>query len=252
MIHRDIKPANLFLCRMGEEYDFLKVLDFGLVKSLEFTEEQEQLQALADSSGLSFSQESEETNRAKKVPLKNSFAMEDVETQKTLKDSKNTNSNPLTIAGTVMGTPAYMAPEQMLAQPLDGRTDLYALACVAYWLLASRMVFEGKDPVSLAFAHISEEPVPLANVCLQPIPEELAQLIHQCLAKDPKERPESAAAVLEQVELMEKTYPWTNAEAKNWWMTHSPKRRQASSVDSLAVTIQPTERMEMSPPKVEN
>ena len=99
LVHRDVKPANIFLCRYGEDYDFVKVLDFGLVKGLD-------------------------------EPV-------DMETA-------------LTRANTIHGTPGFMAPEQVLASSnLDGRVDIYALGCVACWLLTGQLVFSGDTPMAI-------------------------------------------------------------------------------------------------------
>src|SRR6185436_15697574 len=83
MAHRDVKPANIYVCRMGLEYDFVKVLDFGLVK-------------VDSSRSLGMTQTSDHTTS---------------------------------------GTPAFMAPEMILGdRGVDGRADVYALGCVAYYL----------------------------------------------------------------------------------------------------------------------
>jgi serine/threonine-protein kinase len=107
LIHRDIKPTNIFLCRMGNEYDYAKVLDFGLVKVLESNEPQ------------------------------------------------------MTGTHATTGTPAYMAPElAMGSSNIDGRTDLYGLGCVAYWLLTGQMVFEENGSTAMMLAHLQKVPVP--------------------------------------------------------------------------------------------
>ena len=102
MIHRDIKPTNIFLCRMGNQHDFAKVLDFGLVKVLD------------------------------------------------------SNEAGMTGEGATTGTPAYMAPEVALGNPIDGRTDLYGLGCVAYWLLTGSLVFEEKGATATMLAHVQK------------------------------------------------------------------------------------------------
>src|SRR4029077_10432064 len=88
LVHRDIKPANIHLGRVGCREDFVKVLDFGLVKTSSVDAES---------------------------PLARS-------------------------AGTLIGTPSYMAPEMALGDAVDGRADLYALGCVAYYLLSGEQV----------------------------------------------------------------------------------------------------------------
>ena len=94
-MHRDIKPSNIHVCRYGRKFDFVKVLDFGLVK-----------------------------------------LRHDVGDEKTMAQ--------LSVANVMTGTPAFMAPEQVLGEAAsDGRTDLYAVGCVAFWLLPGQTVFQG-------------------------------------------------------------------------------------------------------------
>jgi serine/threonine-protein kinase len=101
----------------------------------------------------------------------------------------------LTQLGTSLGTPAYMAPEQAAGDPAtDHRADLYAWGVVAYELLAGRHPFAGKtSPQQLMAAHFAETPAPLPT---PPVPAGLAALVACCLAKDPADRPASAADVL--------------------------------------------------------
>ncbi len=91
LVHRDIKPANIHVGRVGLRYDFVKVLDFGLVKSVAGASDEDSL---------------------------------------------------ATAAGLTPGTPAYMAPEMARGDTVDGRADIYALGCVAYYLLTGQLVFE--------------------------------------------------------------------------------------------------------------
>src|SRR5213595_1532899 len=110
LVHRDIKPANIFVCRYGEDHDFVKVLDFGLVKAL----------------------------------------------------GDLTEAGPgLTRETFVNGTPAFIAPEQALgASDLDGRVDIYATGCVAYWLLTGQLVFSSETPMGLVLHHAHTAPTP--------------------------------------------------------------------------------------------
>ena len=101
----------------------------------------------------------------------------------------------LTLVGTSLGTPAYMAPEQAAADPAtDYRADLYALGVVAYEMLAGRTPFAGRSPQALMAAHLTERPMPITE--LRPdVPAGLAALVMQCLEKEPDARPESAGAI---------------------------------------------------------
>jgi eukaryotic-like serine/threonine-protein kinase len=172
LVHRDIKPANVFLCRYGEEHDFVKVLDFGLVKAL--GEPTEAVDAL---------------------------------TRETV----------------VHGTPAFIAPEQALGNArIDGRADLYATGCVAYWLLTGQLVFQADTPMGLVMEHVRTVPVPPSSRTELPIPAALDRLVLDCLAKRPEDRPDSARELLRRLDEIEIPRPWTKARAAEWWEAHLP------------------------------
>src|SRR5688572_8971166 len=101
----------------------------------------------------------------------------------------------LTQAGGSIGTPAYMAPEQAVADSVDHRTDLYAWGLLTYELLAGAHPFaRHTTPQTLITAHLTEPPPPFKDSDMVPAP--LAALVMQCLEKDPSRRPGSAAEVL--------------------------------------------------------
>jgi len=98
-------------------------------------------------------------------------------------------------AAKVQGTPAYMAPEQALGDPTSAASDLYALGCVGYWLLAGRRPYESEDPEGLLESHVIA-PVPELPVSvLAATPPALVQLLTRCMAKHAEHRPSSAAAL---------------------------------------------------------
>ena len=101
----------------------------------------------------------------------------------------------LTQAGVSLGTPAYMAPEQALGDVVDARADLYAWGVVAYELLAGRLPFLETSAQRLLVAHVMDQPAPLASL-VPSAPAPLVDLVMRCLAKDPAERPEHAAALI--------------------------------------------------------
>ncbi len=171
LVHRDIKPANIFLCRYGEEYDFVKVLDFGIVG------------AVRDPAGTS--------------PV-------------------HTRENA------IHGTPAFMAPEQAMGTDLDGRADIYATGCVAYWLLTGQFVFTAETPMGLLLQHAQTPPTPPSARTDQPVPPALEDLVLSCLAKDPANRPQSARELSLRLAEVEGASAWTQDRAREWWMTHQP------------------------------
>ena len=99
--------------------------------------------------------------------------------------------NPLTADGVIVGTVAYMAPEQLEGQEADARTDIFALGAVLYEMLTGQKAFTGKSNATLISAILTSDPPPVS--ALQPItPPELDRLVRTCLAKDPAERWQSA------------------------------------------------------------
>jgi len=125
----------------------------------------------------------------------------------------------LTQIGAMLGTPGFMPPEQILGMQLDGRADLYALGCVAWWLLTGREVFEREAEAKLLHKHIYE-PIPsLAAAAPGWIPAELETIIAACLAKDANDRPANArelGARLAAIRIPDE-YAWTAGRARAWW-----------------------------------
>src|SRR4051794_13002264 len=103
----------------------------------------------------------------------------------------NALSQRLTMTGKAMGTPAYMAPEQALDEPIGPSTDLYALGVIVYELLAGRPPFEADTPVGVLYCHVHKPPPPLAALA-PATPRALCDWVHWLLAKAPRDRPRSA------------------------------------------------------------
>lgn len=136
VIHRDLKPANIFLVKHGDESDFVKILDFGLVKNV----------------------------------------LEKAEDQ-------------ITQTGLFMGSPKYMAPEQIHGAAVDARTDIYSLGVVLCELLTGKVPFDRATSVSILMAHVSESPPPLAELKPDIVASiEVEDIVHRCLAKNPDDR----------------------------------------------------------------
>ncbi len=114
----------------------------------------------------------------------------------------NTEETRLTHSGLVVGTPAFMSPEQASEKPVDARSDLFSLGCILYALCTGFRPFQGQTTMALLTALAVEDPRPVHQ--LNPaIPEALSGLIMQLLAKDPQDRPASAEAVVECVRQIE-------------------------------------------------
>ncbi|HJS48486.1 MAG TPA: protein kinase, partial [Gemmatimonadales bacterium] len=109
-------------------------------------------------------------------------------------------SGGLTSIGVALGTPAYMSPEQAVADPnVDHRTDIYALGCVAYEMLCGRPPFEGGTPQQLIAAHVTRQPDPV-GMYREMVPPALAALVMRCLAKKPADRYQTVDELLHQLD----------------------------------------------------
>jgi serine/threonine-protein kinase len=108
---------------------------------------------------------------------------------------KRPAGSTITRTGTSIGTPAYMAPEQVAGDPaLDHRADLYSLGIVAYEMLMGAPPFSGRTPQQVLAAHLTERPAPIATRRYD-VPAKLVELIERLLAKDPADRPKAAIEV---------------------------------------------------------
>ena len=144
LVHRDIKPANIYVCRMGLDYDFVKVLDFGLVKF-----------------------------KDRRVGARRQLA--------DLRAPRRPGRRP-----------TWRRRSSSATADVDRRADVYALGCVAYYLLTGQLVFEADTPMKMLMQHVQARPVPPSQRTELPIPRELDALVLSCLEKDPNKRPQNA------------------------------------------------------------
>ncbi len=103
-------------------------------------------------------------------------------------------SQNLTQTGAVLGTPAYMAPEQWRGGAVDARTDVYALGVIIYEMISGRTPFESDTPFTLMYKHLNEAP-PTLRDSRPSLPQAVEDVIFKALAKDPEERYPSAGAL---------------------------------------------------------
>ena len=102
----------------------------------------------------------------------------------------------LTVPGIVMGTPRYMAPEQVRGEAVDARSDLFAAAAILFEMLAGRPAFAGRNVVEILHSTLSEQPPALVG---SPAVAAVDRVIRRALAKQPAERPESADEMAEEL-----------------------------------------------------
>jgi serine/threonine-protein kinase len=121
-----------------------------------------------------------------------------------------------TAEGMTPGTPAYMAPEMSLGEEIDGRADLYALGCVAYFLLTGGPVFHGATGFELVAKHMRDQPPPLSERTRRPVPPALEAIVLKCLAKKPEDRVRTAGELSRALAAVE-IEPWDGERAKQWW-----------------------------------
>ena len=165
IVHRDLKPENIMLLPpdiTDPTAPRVKVLDFGIAKILE-----REAKPVADGS---------EPNTP------NSMV-----------------SSVLTTVGMVVGTPAYMSPEQCRGESIDARSDVYACGILLYQLLAGRLPFSGDNAMELAIKHVRAEPTPI-HTLLPGVNRGLERVILTALSKWPAQRQDSATALKEQLE----------------------------------------------------
>jgi len=127
------------------------------------------------------------------------------------------------------GTPAYMAPEQVLAvTTIDERADIYALGCVAYWMITGHTLFDIERPLAMAVAHVKAPPMPPSRRTEMPVPKDLEAVIMQCLEKEPARRPATAEELSTMLLACACGDVWGPGSAREWWNKHRPLEHSAS------------------------
>jgi len=204
LLHRDIKPANLFVSKIADEVDVLKVLDFGIVHTM-----------------------ADPVDAVEAISLDPSSVV--------------TPSGRLTMVGAVVGTPGYIPPEQAFGAKIDGRSDLYALGCVAWWLLTCTEVYSrALEENETIRAHV-QDPIPALRPKVNGwLPQGLEDVILDCLAKKPAQRPKDAREMITRLRAIEipAEHAWTDEKAASWWKNIKPSSVEAIASDA-ATSIAP-------------
>jgi len=189
-VHRDVKPLNVVLTERGGRFDFVKVLDFGLVREVSVPE--------VDSPGA---------------------------------------------VHEVAGTPPYIAPER-LKDPscMDTRSDLFSVGVIAFNLVTGKQPFEGNTAMEIAYHCVNTAALRPSDAKAQVIPPELDQLIVDCMAIDPGQRPASADVIIARLDAIALAERWDQKAARNWWAGNA--KRVGAAGHEVAVSagqaMQPT------------
>jgi predicted Ser/Thr protein kinase len=110
------------------------------------------------------------------------------------------NTDTITVTGDALGTPAYMAPEQIKAREITGATDQYALGILTYKMLTGRLPFEATEALPLIMSHLTDEPSPPSEVCSE-LSERVDEVLLRMLAKEPEDRYEDLKVAFEHLRL---------------------------------------------------
>jgi serine/threonine-protein kinase len=138
----------------------------------------------------------------------------------------------------IKGTPHYLSPEAIEnPQGIDGRSDLYSLGAVGYYLLAGRHLFNGKTIIEVCMHHLHTAPPPLAEVCPEELPPGLQELLLACLEKSQSNRPASGEELADALDQLD-VGRWTRADAEAWWDIFGPEIEKAKGPLSPHVTDQ--------------
>ena len=169
VIHRDLKPGNVMVVPRGEDDHYIKVLDFGLVKMLE----------------------------------KPRLDLDSLPPPEEMDPDDDNHPVNLTKAGVLLGSPRYMAPEQIRGEDLDGRTDIYALGVILYQMLAGQSPFMGKTSIDVIYQHIHHSVPPISGVEHD---KDIEAIARKCLMKDRKQRYSSMSEVIDALKEVQRKY----------------------------------------------
>jgi serine/threonine protein kinase len=137
-----------------------------------------------------------------------------------------------TAPGTIIGTPLYLAPECVLGRsPADGRSDLYSLGCVAWYLLTGTNLFARETAVAVVMAQVNDPVPPLAPSVPGGLAPDLERVVLGLLAKSPDHRPATAAQLLRDLRACADWGRWTEDDARDWWEKHPLPEQPADSDD---------------------
>jgi len=152
---------------------------------------------------------------------------------KPLLSSTEAEDPNLTQEGSITGSPLYMSPEQAAGvDEVDGRSDIYSLGAVMYFLATGKPPFDYPNPLRVLAAHAGETPNS-PDGSNPKIPGELSAVILRCLEKEPRDRFPNATALDAALSQIPLKVLWTHAQAAEWWNCHECPKRKARAVTAL-------------------
>lgn len=137
-------------------------------------------------------------------------------------------SHGLTGTGKIVGTPAYMSPEQIRGREVDGRTDMYALGIVFFEMITARRPYNANTPIELSMQHL-HDPIPKAKQFARDLPAEVDQIIAKAIAKNPEDRFPSMGAFAQALEKLSGTTVRTTTAERRAIKAAEEKKHQEES-----------------------
>ena len=209
VIHRDLKPANVLVGEFGETV----VIDWGIAKDLAAVDDAAVVGVLH-------------------APVAAPAADRDAATVSTAPPAE-----VATVDGAILGTPAYMPPEQARGQRVDERADVYALGAVLYHVLAGRPPYDQRGNAATLAAVLAGPPAPIAEV-VPDVPGDLATIVDNAMARDPAARYASAAGLADELRRYQTgqlvaSHAYTRAQLARRWL----RRNRAAAVVAAAAIV---------------
>jgi serine/threonine protein kinase/CHASE1-domain containing sensor protein len=208
VVHRDLKPANLMITSRGGAFDFVKVLDFGLVKKMDPADGKRAVDA--GTSGTTGS-----VTDASRL----------ASTVRTAVDRPQPPRHDDTLEGHFLGTAGYASPEAVVGGVTDARSDLYAVGAVWFSLITGKPAFDDGTAMAIFAAQLREQP-PRPSSLVAGVPPVIDDLVSRCLHRDPGQRPQSVDEVLTALSA-EHLPQWSPKEADAWWRDRADAVRTA-------------------------